>query len=90
MDQRQTLINLSFGLIAAMAGAMGNVMWNSISDLRRADSEFITQISSVRLMISDSYVKRADLERMTSDIFTKLDKIESKIDRKADKRDGNP
>lgn len=36
-------------------------------------------------MIADSYIKKEDFDRMTTAIFAKLDKIENKLDGKADK-----
>jgi hypothetical protein len=35
--------------------------------------------------VAGSYVKRDDMDKLTTALFTKLDKIEAKIDQKADK-----
>lgn len=61
------------------------VIWQGLRDLQQTDIDMLGQIASTRLMMSDSYIKKEDFERMTSAIFSKLDKIENKLDGKVDR-----
>ena len=72
------------GLLAAIAFTL-RVMWDGFRELQKADLEQLSQISSLKVLMADAYIKKDDFDRMTSAIFTKLDKIENKLDGKADR-----
>lgn len=81
----QILINSALtGLMTAIAFVV-KVIWQGLRDLQQTDIDMLGQIASTRLMMSDSYIKKEDFERMTSAIFSKLDKIENKLDGKVDR-----
>jgi hypothetical protein len=42
-------------------------------------------VQSIEVLVAGSYVKRDDMDKLTAALFAKLDKIELKIDGKADK-----
>lgn len=84
----------------AGAGAVLGLLWKSQNDkikeiheehinaqkeLDRQHSSLAEELSEIRLLVAGSYVKRDDLERLVTAIFAKLDKIENKLDGKADK-----
>ena len=81
----QTLINWILACGGALLGAMLNAIWNSVKDLQSADKALTKQVSEIEVLVAGSYVKRDDMDKLTTAIFTKLDRIEAKIDGKADK-----
>lgn len=81
----QLIINAAFGGLAAVLSFLLKVVWDGLRDLQKADIELATQIASVKLMMSDTYIKKEDFDRMTAALFNKLDRIELKLDTKADK-----
>ncbi len=72
------------GLLAALSFIL-KVIWDGLRELQKADVDLTGQIATVRLMMADSYIKKEDFDRMANALFAKLDKIEAKIDLKADK-----
>jgi hypothetical protein len=81
----QTLINTAFALIGALGGWVLNNLKSSIDELRKADSMLADKVQHIEVLVAGTYVKRDDMEKLGSALFTKLDKIEAKIDGKADK-----
>ena len=83
--ETQTLINA----LVAIAGFFGAWMLNdfkeSIKSLKSADADLIKAVQHIELLVAGSYVKRDDLDKLTVALFTKLDKIDAKLDLKADK-----
>jgi hypothetical protein len=81
----QVIVNaIIAGLMAAMAFTL-RVIWEGFRELQKTDLEQLSQLMSVKVMIADSYIKKDDFDHMTTAIFLKLDKIENKLDGKADK-----
>lgn len=81
----QTIINAVFACLGAVLSFILKVIWDGLRDLQKADIELATQVSSVKLMMADSYIKKEDFERLSNAIFNKLDRIEGKLDSKQDK-----
>ena len=85
MSEPQTLFNLLVGLVAFFGGWVLNSLRDSIQQLHKSDESLTAKLQAVELLVAGSYVKRDDLDKLTAALFTKLDKIESKLDHKADK-----
>lgn len=85
MADPQTLFNLLVGLVAFFGGWVLNSLRDSIKALHQSDETLTSKVQAVELLVAGSYVKRDDLDRLTTALFAKLDKIESKLDGKADK-----
>lgn len=82
----QTVINAGIaGLLAALSFIL-KVIWDGLRELQKADIEQSAQISNLRILMADSYIRKEDFERMTNALFNKLDKIEGKLDGKADRQ----
>ena len=84
-DNFQTLFNISITLVGFLGGWVLNSLKASIESLQKADHDLTTKVQSVEVLVAGSYVKRDDLDKLTAALFAKLDKIESKLDGKADK-----
>ena len=81
----QTSFNIAVGIIAFLGGWVLNSLRDSIQSLQKSDTELATKVQSIELLVAGSYVKRDDLDRLTVALFAKLDKIDAKLDGKADK-----
>ena len=62
-----------------------NVMWQSLTDLQKADKLLADKVSSIEILVAGNYVKRDDFDKVADNIFRKLDRIEDKLDGKMDK-----
>jgi hypothetical protein len=81
----QTIINIAIGLIGALGGWVLNNLKASIDELRKADSALADKVQHIEVLVAGTYVKRDDMEKLGSALIAKLDKIEAKLDQKADK-----
>jgi hypothetical protein len=85
MSDPQTLFNVLVGLVAFFGGWVLNSLRDSIKALHNSDELLSTKVQSIEVLVAGSYVKRDDMDKLTAALFAKLDKIESKLDGKADK-----
>ena len=81
----QTAFNIAVGLVAFFGGWVLNSLKDSINSLRRSDNELADKVQHIELLVAGEYVKRDDIKELSAALFHKLDKIESKLDGKADK-----
>ena len=81
----QTMLNWAFGLTAFFGGIWVRGIADSLKDLKSVDNDLATKVQGIELLVAGQYVKRDELEKLGQAIFAKLDKIEAKIDQKADK-----
>lgn len=84
-DSFQTLFNVAIILIGALGGWVLNSITKSIQHLQDADANLTEKVQSVEILVAGQYVKRDDLNELSKALFNKLDRIEIKIDGKADK-----
>lgn len=81
----QVIIDVAFGLTGILGGWVLSVLWSSVRDLRNADTTLADKLQSVEILVAGQYVRRDDMEKMSFELFRKLDRIETKLDGKADK-----
>lgn len=84
----QTLINFLMAGFGAAVAFILRVVWEGLRELQKADLELAAKVNEVQLVVAGQYVKKEDLERMATALFTKLDKIENKLDTKVDRQVG--
>lgn len=84
-ENYQTFFNISVTLIGFLGGWVLNSLKSSIDALHNADADLTIKVQSVEVLVAGSYVKRDDLDKLSSALFAKLDKIEAKLDSKVDK-----
>lgn len=81
----QELINwllLGFG---SLIGFLLNAVWQAVKDLQTADKELAGKVSEIEILVAGDYVKREEFNQTVTAMFAKLDRIEDKIDKKADR-----
>ena len=86
MNDPQTYFNVLMAAVGFLGGWVLNSLRDSIKSLQIADSSLADKVQHIEVLVAGSYVKRDDLDRMTEVLFNKLDKIEAKLDSKADKK----
>ena len=84
-DSFQTLFNVAVTLIGFLGGWVLNSLKSSIEGLQKADHELTAKVQSIEVLVAGTYVKRDDMDKLGVALFAKLDKIEAKLDGKADK-----
>lgn len=81
----QTFINWVLAGFGGLIGFLLNSLWTAVKDLQTGDKVLADRVGEIEVLVAGSYVKRDDFAHSLEGIFTKLDRIEDKIDRKADK-----
>lgn len=81
-----------FNIIFVVAGALGGwwmkVVWEILNGLQKTDKELGAEIRDLSVLVAGEYVKQETFDRTIMELFRKLDRIEGKIDKKEDKRNG--
>ena len=81
----QTFFNIAITLIGALGGWVLNSLKSSIESLQKADHDLTAKVQGIEVLVAGTYVKRDDMDKLGTALFAKLDKIEAKLDGKADK-----
>jgi glutathionyl-hydroquinone reductase len=81
--ETQTVINAAIGGFGVLIGAILKAIWDAVKDLQTSDKEIIKDVSELQVLVAGDYVKRDEFEKAVQALFAKLDKIESKLDSKA-------
>jgi len=81
----QILFNIVLTVAAFLCGWVLNNLWKTVVDLQSADTKLAEKVSSIEVLVAGQYVKREALDKLADAIFLKLDRIENKLDGKADK-----
>ena len=85
----QTLINGLFSLAGLLAGWTLNRIWAAVDHLQTQDAKLAEKVQAIEILVAGAYVKRDEFERgietIAHNIFLRLDRIEKKLDDKADK-----
>lgn len=81
----QTAFNIVLSLVAFLGGWVLNSVRDSIASLQKTDGELADKVQHIEVLVAGTYVKRDDLKELSVALFNKLDKIELKLDGKADK-----
>ena len=81
----QTIVNWLLAGFGGLIGFLLNVVWQAVKDLQNADKQLADKVGSIEVLVAGNYVRRDSFDAAVERIFQKLDHIEEKIDRKADK-----
>jgi hypothetical protein len=83
MDQQ--LFQWVVGGVCLIGGVLLKTCWDAVKDLQIADRRLIERVSETEILVAGQYVRRDEIERLSTALFAKLDRIEIKIDGKQDK-----
>jgi len=81
----QALVNWLMAGFGGLIGFLLNVVWQSVKDLQKADRVLAERVGEIEVLVAGSYITKTDFTQVTDAIFRKLDRIEDKLDGKADK-----
>jgi len=81
----ETIINWLLAGFGGLIGFLLNAVWQAVKDLQSSDKSLAEKVNSIEVLVAGNYVKRDSFDDALNRIFQKLDHIEEKIDRKADK-----
>ena len=76
----QNIINVGGGTALAVAGWFARQLWDSVKELK-------ADIADLRLHISESYVKKSEIESLKVDMDKRFDRVEMLLDRLYDRLD---
>jgi len=81
----QFIFNVLLTLTATLGGWVLRSIHEAVKDLQKNDQALAEKIQSIELLVAGNYVQRSDMQHAMDALFNKLDRIENKLDRKADK-----
>ena len=81
----QDIFNIAIGVAGALGGWWMKAMWEALKDLKGADDKLAREVSDLKVLVAGQYVSRESFDKLSNAIFTKLDRIEDKLDHKVDK-----
>ena len=76
----QIIINIGAGSLLTIGGWFARQLWDSVKELK-------ADISVLRLHISESYVKKSEIESLKIDMDKRFDRVEMLLDRLYEKLD---
>ncbi len=83
--EAQSLINVGFALAGALGAFILKAVWDGLRDLRNADQILADKVQSIEILVAGSYVTWDGMKDVIRPITDTLNRIESKLDGKADK-----
>jgi uncharacterized membrane protein len=84
-DMDQVVINWLLAGFGALIGAVLNSLWGAVRDLQVADTKLAEKVAEMETLVAGNYITRDEMDRHIDAIFTKLDRISDKLDRKVDR-----
>lgn len=83
--EAQVLFNIVVGVAGLLGGFVLTAVWNWLKELRDADSKLADKVGQMEVLVAGSYVTNSRFEELAKALFTKLDRIEDKMDSKVDR-----
>lgn len=81
----QELYNVAMGFVMLLGGWFMRIIWDSLNKLQDADRDLADKLSKIEVLVAGEYVKKDEFNSIMLRLFEKLDHIEEKIDKKADR-----
>lgn len=81
----QELVNWVLAGFGATLGFLLRSVWAAVKDLQTADKDLADKVGRIEVLVAGNYVRKDEMSSSISAIFAKLDRIEGKLDSKADK-----
>ena len=81
----QQTFNIAIGIAGARGGWWMKAMWDALKDLQRQDQFLVSEISDLKVLVAGQYVKSEVFDKTITAMFAKLDRIEDKLNAKADR-----
>jgi hypothetical protein len=85
--ESQAIINVALGLISFLGGWVVKNLQDSMKSLHQSDKDLASKVQSIELLVAGQYIRREEFSKVMTTLFDKLDKIDAKLDQKANKSD---
>lgn len=72
----QEYVNILMGIVAFFGSWMLKEVWGSLKSLQNVDTDLISKLNTIEVLIASDYVKKNDLDKALNTIITKLEKLE--------------
>lgn len=82
----QLFFNFGIAILGIMVGIILNRIFVAIDGLKKTDEELSRDVKQLAVKLPTDYVHKQEFQHLTDALFKKLDRIEQKIDSKADKQ----
>jgi hypothetical protein len=83
--ESQTLFNAAISAVSALGGWWLKAMWSAVKDLQATDRLLADKVAAIEVLVAGQYVRKDDFDRLADALFRKLDRIQDKLEEKADK-----
>lgn len=81
----QIYFNIAIVIFGGLGGWILNSLRDSLKSLHESDVALSNKVQGIEILVAGSYVTNSALEKLTTALFHKLDKIDDKLDHKIDK-----
>lgn len=81
----QSLFNMVIGVAGVFGGFILKAIWDKTDKLERTDAELVKSVNDLAIIVAKMQAHHDEDSKKLDIIFEKLDKIDSKLDTKADK-----
>lgn len=85
MPQSQELFNIVLGIAAFFGGWWVKTLWASLKEQQKRQEGFVDRMAQTEVTVARLCAAREETQRNFEAMFRKLDRIENKLDGKADK-----
>jgi len=82
----QSIINWIFGAFSTVMGFLFHMVWNTLKDLQMTDARLSAKVADIQVLVAGDYLRRDEFCKTAEAMFLKLDKIEDKLNSKADRK----
>lgn len=82
----QDAFNMAVAIAAFLGGYFVKTLWEAIKDVQAADLRLSEKVAAIEVLVAGSYVTRTEFRDDLRTISQLLERIETKLDGKADKR----
>lgn len=74
----QSAFNVVLAVVSGLSGFVLRALW-------QADKDLADKVGKIEVLVAGEYMKRGEFDVKVDALFIKLDRIENKLDGKADK-----
>lgn len=81
----QSVFNIAVGIAGAFGGFILKAIWDKTDKLERTDANLVKSVNELAIVVATLKAHHDEDSKKLDIIFEKLDKIDAKLDKKADK-----
>jgi hypothetical protein len=85
--ESQVVINVALGMISFLGGWVVKNLQDSMKSLHQSDKDLAAKVQSIEVLVAGQYITRENFSSTIKVLFEKLDKIDAKLDQKANLTD---